>query len=177
MFIPSESIANLAVATMCLVVAYAVADRYILTRRAPTDLVGGYRPGDPFTASPEQVGLQHSRLSAVIVVSNNCRFCAESAAFYQRLIALQKGHSRQTFQTVFLGMAGEADAAAFVAAYDLGPGTVRPTPADVTSRIPGTPTLLLVDAKGRVASTWVGKLSEAEERSVLSTVSETLQTY
>jgi hypothetical protein len=173
----SETLANVAAAAMCLVVTYAVADRYIIAKPTSAEPAGAYRPGDSFSGTPDQVGIAQSRLSAVVVVSNNCHFCVESAPFYRQLTALQKTYPAETFQTVFLGMGGAADAEAFVSAHHLDARSVRATPEDVRSRIPGTPTLILVDANGRVTSSWVGKLSAADENTVLSTVSQRVHTF
>jgi hypothetical protein len=122
----SETIANIAAAIMCLVVAYAVADRYIL--EPSIEPPGGYRPGDVLTATPDQVGLvARSGLSALVVVSNSCRFCSESAPFYRELTALEKTYPADKFRTVFLGMTGAADAEAFVAAHRLDARSIRAT--------------------------------------------------
>jgi hypothetical protein len=173
----SETFANIAAGVLCLVVTYAVADRYILPKSSGVAPTNGYRAGDSLTVTPEEVGLAQSRLSAVVVVSTSCHFCAESAEFYRQLTDLQKTYPADKFQTVFLGISGAEDAQAFVAAHKLQTRAARATPADVRPRIPGTPTLLLVESNGRVASSWVGKLSAADEKIVLSTVTQRLQSF
>lgn len=173
----SDAIANLALATLCLTATYAIADRYIFTHATQLESASGYRVGDPLTSAPEQIGLRRARVSAIVVVSNNCQYCAASAPFYRRLAQFTKDRLDPAFQMLFLGTGGSADASAFVAANGLEAELVRPTPSDVSSRIQGTPTLLVVDDEGRVTSTWVGQLSNTDETSVLSAISERLKQH
>lgn len=177
MSIRSDTLANLSLTIMCLVVAYAVLDRYIVAKAALAPPNSGYKAGDLLTTSADDIGLKTARLSAVVAVSNSCHFCAESAPFYQQLIALQQRYTNKVFQTVFLGMTGREDAAAFAKSHNLGLPAIKGVPLDVMPNIPGTPTLLLVDANGRVASSWVGKLSPSDERAVLSAITARLRQF
>jgi hypothetical protein len=153
-----------------------VADQFIFTKFAgaePTE--AGYRVGDQLTASRTELRLDASRLSAVVVVSNTCRFCIESVDFYRKLARLEADATNHRFQAIYLGMAGTEDAAAFVAAHPLVGGQVRPAPADILARVPGTPALMLVDATGRVRGSWVGKLQAREEAAVLDAIATGLK--
>ena len=177
MGISSDTLANIAAAAMCLVVTYAVAERYILAKPASTPAVSGYRPGDDLSGIRDELGIGRSGLSAVVVVSNSCHFCVESAPFYRQLAALQKEYGAEKFQTVFLGMSGASDAETFVSVHHLEARSVLATPKNVRAKIPGTPTLILVDENGRVSSSWAGKLSAADEKLVLSMVSQRVQAF
>lgn len=163
-----ESIANLALTIMCLVVTYAVVDRLIVPRFFSTAVATGYRTGDQLTGSVRELDLERVDVSAVVVVSSSCAYCTESVAFYRQLVELAREKSPGAFQLVFLGLRDAQDAAAFVTTNDLRPASVKPTPADVRARIPGTPTVLIVDKAGRVRGSWSGKLTAADEAGVLN---------
>lgn len=177
MTIRSDTVANIAMSFMCVVTTYAVVQHLIVPRFLPPAAAGaaGYQPGDTLTEAMEQMRLDGAALSAVVVLSSNCGFCNQSADFYRRLAALRTPSPERPFKTVFVGMSGRDDAAAFVKAHGLPADLIRPSPRDVLARVPGTPTLVLVDGKGRVTSSWIGKLTEAQENEVLQAVSDGLK--
>lgn len=172
MTVRSDTIANLALTIMCLVVTYAVSDRFIFSNLpgSRTEPTSGYQTGEPVTTAVDQLRLGRARLSAVVVLSNTCGFCVDSAGFYRRLAALE-AKAGGGFQTLFLGIRGIDDATAFVLQHRLDPKQTRPTPPDVQVKVPGTPTLLLVDSQGRVTRSWVGKLTTGQESEVITEVS------
>ncbi len=179
MTIRSETVANVAITIMCLVVTYAVMDRFVIARFVAPPPQGGdvpssYHAGDRLTMSGEPLKLETARVSAVVVLSTTCHFCQESADFYKRLSALETSAPKGAFQTLFLGMRGIDDAKDFAAQHHLDPNHTRPTPGDIPGKIPGTPTLLLVNAAGRVTASWVGKLTPTQETNVLETVSKAM---
>ena len=164
MGISSDTLANIAAAAMCLVVTYAVAERYILAKPASTPAVSGYRPGDDFVRDSGRTG--HWTIGTVRGRSRQqqlpllCRRARHSIVNWQRFKKLQ----RRKFQTVFLGISGASDAETFVSVHHLEARSVLATPKNVRAKIPGTPTLILVDENGRVSSSWAGKLSAADEK-------------
>jgi len=166
----SETIANVALTAMCLVVTFVVAERYLLPSFFNKGVASGYNVGDMLSAAANELPLSRVPLSAVVIVSSDCRFCLESVDFYRKLSALRR-KKPGSFQTIFLGMADPDDAGAFVDAYQLSSDHVGALPADVRARIPGTPALFLVSDQGRVTGSWVGKLTPTDERIVLESVS------
>jgi hypothetical protein len=172
----SETFANVSIGVMCLSVSYAAVDRYVLSKTvaAETRPESGFKTGERVSTDLEQLQLGTAKPSAVVVVSNTCHFCVESADFYRRLASLEKGAGGR-FQALFLGMHGTEDAERFVTTQRLSPTQARPTPSDVQARVPGTPTLLLVDARGRVTQSWVGKLTQSQEEDVIAAVSRTIR--
>ena len=155
MGISSDTLANIAAAAMCLVVTYAVAERYILAKPASTPAVRGYRPGDDFSGIRDELGIGRSGLSAVVVVSNSCHFCVARARHsivnWQRF---KKSTSAEKFQTVFLGISGASDAETFSVGPPSGSSVCAGNAEECPRQIPGTPTLILVDENGRVSSSW-----------------------
>jgi hypothetical protein len=173
MRVTSETFANMSIALMCLVVSYAAFDRYVMpsTSGAPAAAAGSFNAGDRATTDLEQLRLGDAQLTALVVLSNTCIYCIESAGFYRRLAELET-RAGGRFQTLFLGVGGASDAEQFASTHHLERAKARATPPDLQARVPGTPTLILIDARGRVTHSWVGKLSKPQEEEVVASVSQ-----
>jgi hypothetical protein len=103
----------------------------------------------------------------VLALQRGCHFCAESAPFYKRLGALA-GNSKKLHFTAVLPQP-VTQSKQYLASLGLEFGDVRQASLG-TLRIPGTPTLLLVDSQGVVKNVWVGRLTAAGETQVLNTL-------
>lgn len=104
-------------------------------------------------------------LTILLVLSKDCRYCTESAPFYQRLALEKAKHANIKLiavfpQTVEVGRNYLTDLG--VAVDDV----KKVTPTDLAVR--GTPTLILVDGTGTVQKVWPGKLPPDQESEVLS---------
>lgn len=101
----------------------------------------------------------------VLVLRKGCHFCEDSVPFYQRLVAKQQQDgSKAAIVAVF---PDGADAAQEVVRSEaLGVRTVAGVPVEKL-KVPGTPTLLLVDRKGTVLNAWIGMLSPKQELDVM----------
>lgn len=105
----------------------------------------------------------------VLALSDKCHFCADSAGFYQRL-----GKDRAVRQkTGLIAVLPESQAAGrlYLNRENVDVDEIKQS---VLSKIGvrGTPTLLLVNDKGVVTQAWVGKLSTALEREVISALED-----
>ena len=106
-----------------------------------------------------------SNSTLLLVLQSGCHFCTESAPFYQRL-------ARETAQASGVHLVA-------VLPQDVSEGTkylnslgvpiqdVRQAQLDSLG-VEGTPTLILIDDKGVVTNSWVGKLSGDREAEVLN---------
>lgn len=166
-----ENVLNAAVIVTTLAVSYAVIERFVLPTFSSGRSATDYRPGDKVTGGLSELPLDHSKLTVLLVVSNHCRYCTDSAQFYRRLLASLAHAHGEAFQTIVLGATGAEDGNAFVATHLLRVDRVLPMPRDGWRKISGTPSLLLVDASGRVRGSWTGKLSSSSEHEVLEAIS------
>lgn len=133
-------------------------------------------PGRPQAPSPERIkpgtrlslpGVDwgRSKQTLMLVLSTNCRFCTESAPFYQRLAREKAGRPEVGLLAVL--PQGVAESQKYLGEH----GVVVD---QVTQAAPGaayaqaTPTLILVDQSGTVLDSWVGKLPGPKEDEVLS---------
>jgi hypothetical protein len=108
--------------------------------------------------------------TVVLFISQHCPFCAQSMPFYERLSRLRAASSndfallayvpegeKPTSGVAYLGRRGVTTDSVGAASFpDIG--------------VKGTPTVLLLDATGRVRAAWVGALMPKEEKDVLSRI-------
>ena len=107
---------------------------------------------------------RRARSTVLVALSPQCHYCKESLPFYQRIIALGDRGVRVVF--IF----DEAQAGgyrAFLAESGVTPSEVKVVKF-AQYGIQGTPTLVVVDDKGRLARSRVGRLSLQQEADVVS---------
>jgi hypothetical protein len=124
------------------------------------------KPGERIPALKAMVPAGADR-ALVIAVSPLCHFCNESMPFYKQLVDRrnQSGSGVKVIAAVPNAQAREDELKTFQAGGVVPDGVV---PADFSSlKVPGTPTLMLVDRDGRVLGVWVGKLEESRQQDVL----------
>jgi hypothetical protein len=110
------------------------------------------------------VDWQKNKRTLLLALSTNCHFCTESCTFYQRLAKEAKTiHLAAVFpQTV-------EDGRQYLDEHAIRVEGVHQINLDSLG-VEGTPTLVLVDDKGVVINSWVGRLPAEEEAEVLSAV-------
>jgi thioredoxin-related protein len=158
-----EFLAHIAVIVIAVLLGVVLVKRFLLTHTnkntARPEITVGTRlslPGIDWTKSG---------LTMLLVLSKDCRYCTESAAFYQRLALEKAKHANTRLIAVFpqaveVGQNYLTDIG--VAVDDV----KKVTPTDLGVR--GTPTLILVDGTGTVQKVWPGKLPPDKESEVLN---------
>lgn len=154
-----DLLSNVAIIATAILWIYVVGTHYVVpSLRSWTQL----RPGDSIAGVNEINWGQHKK-TLVMAMRVGCQYCTESAPFYRRL--------------AHMAQAGET-AAQLVAALPDDPASARAYLASEQISIPsveidlnkvgitGTPTLVLVDQRGRVLRKWVGVLSELQQDQV-----------
>ncbi len=104
----------------------------------------------------------------VVAVSPGCHFCNESMPFYKQLLD-QRNQKSSPVKFIAAVPAAEAkaeEAQKFAGAGAQPDGLVQLDFA--AAKVPGTPTLMLVDNNGKVLGVWVGKLDEDRQKEVLA---------
>ena len=107
----------------------------------------------------------------VMAVAPGCHFCDESLPFYKQLIEErnQKGSKVQVMAAVPMQGAEETKNAEQAKLTGAGVTPDHLVNVDFSAiKVPGTPTLLLVDHQGKVLDVWVGKLDPDGEKAVLA---------
>ena len=157
-----ELIANIAIILVAIALVAVLAKRFIFTstrNENTTQSNVGAKLSQP------DIDWTKSDKNVVLMLSNTCHFCTESAPFYKRLVQeqTQRGNFRLTAvlpqpvsdgQKYLNGLGVEINEI-----KQLSPGAIR---------VSGTPTILLVNSAGVVTEEWLGKLPPDKENEVLS---------
>ncbi|MDX6560001.1 MAG: hypothetical protein QOF72_3050 [Blastocatellia bacterium] len=151
-----EIAANIAI----VVVAIFIVGNFILPRLRSKPRISAPAVGSLVSLSG--VDWQKNGNTLVMVLQKGCRFCEESAPFYQRL---QEQRSGPQPRLLAVTPGDRAETVRYLTDHGiLADDVVNSSLADI--RIAATPTLLLVDQAGRVRNAWVGKLDEKGEKEV-----------
>jgi thioredoxin-related protein len=104
----------------------------------------------------------------VMALSPTCHFCNDSMPFYKQLVD-KRNESKSAVKVIAAVPAAEAQSAEQKNLADHGVQPDAVVHVDFSKiKVPGTPTLLLVDNQGKVLDVWVGKLDAKRERQVLA---------
>jgi thioredoxin-related protein len=158
-----EIAAYCAIIVLSIVACTALIKKFILTPSAG--------PSAMHLPVGKSMALDHdwtqSDKTLVLVLSETCQFCNESAPFYQTL--LTKFSDRRKVQFVAVFPQEVVSATKHLNALGLSMNEVKQSVL-ASLGVNGTPTLILVDNTGRVIDSWMGKLSPDEELRVIERI-------
>jgi thioredoxin-related protein len=160
-----ELTTNIAIITVAVLLSIVLIKNYVLSSPAPN------APGPPLTIpagtklSVQDVDWAAKKRTMVMVLSNTCRFCTESADFYKKL-AQERAKHDDTRIIAVLPQDVEAGKT-YLNKLGVSVDEVRQLSLDAIG-VRATPTLILVDDKGVVTESWVGKLPAEKESEVLN---------
>jgi hypothetical protein len=135
-------------------------------------LTGQQLTSHPAIKVGEQVPLKNVDWSAnsttlVFGLNTQCHFCTASAPFYKDLVT--KVSRKKDLHLLAVLPQPEKESREYLGKLGVGIEDVREQNL-ASIPIGGTPTLLLVDARGRVTQSWVGKLTPESEAKVLESL-------
>lgn len=165
LFKKTEIVANIAIIVVALLLGVVLVKRFFLTR----DGADAARRADPRVAVGTKVALPgedwaRNGRTLLLVLSSDCRFCTESAPFYQRLARDAAGRADLRLVAVLPQEVGAGRE--YLRRLGVPIAEVRQAaPTAVGAQV--TPTLILLDGGGAVTHSWVGKLAAPEESEVL----------
>ncbi len=165
-----DTVANIAIIVVCVIAAFILIRNNFFNRPQ----AGGPRPpeaavGERFDALRQVVPTGTDR-ALVMAVSPTCHFCTDSMPFYKRLIdeRNQRGSKTKVIAAVPHEEA-KAEERQKMASAGVNPDDV--VAVDFQNiKVPGTPTVLLVDNQGKVLDVWVGKQDSSGEEKILKTL-------
>ncbi|HEY7216486.1 MAG TPA: hypothetical protein VIC28_17825 [Thermoanaerobaculia bacterium] len=167
---PLDTSVNVAILVVCALAIFVLipkaydAYRWLTTPRPPAPRE--VKKGDRIQQLKAVLPAGTSR-ALVVAVSPTCHFCNESMPFYKQLLDQrnQKSSPVKFIAAVPFAEAKAEEAQKFAGAGAQPDGLVQ---LDFTAaKVPGTPTLMLVDNNGEVLDVWVGKLEEDRQKEVL----------
>lgn len=120
----------------------------------------GYTAGEQ---APAIAGVSYAgaKRTAVLFVRSSCHFCTESMAFYRSLAAQHRVVAISSEPLENLGT--------YLSENDLAVPRATVTQRE-WSKLSGTPTIVVVDGAGKVVQSWLGSLSQAQERDVMASL-------
>ena len=166
-----DTAANIAIIVVCAMAAVALSltirDRLFPPR--PPGAPPQVEKGEQFDQLKNVVPAGSDR-ALVVAVSPQCHYCNDSLPFYKQLVDQrnQKGSGVKFVAAVPNEEAKAEESQKFTGAGVQVDNMVHLDFASI--KVPGTPTLLLVDKQGKVLDVWVGKLDAGREKKVLETL-------
>lgn len=156
-----EALANVAIMVVAGLASAVLIKTYLLpqpaVRQIPQVVVGD-------KSAIEGVDWKANRRTLVLALQTTCRFCSESASLYRRLTDVLP---KAGVHMIAVLPQAKTESVRYLRSLDVNVTDVRQE-SFVTLKIPGTPTLMLVDEVGVVRNVWVGKLSPQRENDLVT---------
>ena len=158
----SEALVNVSIVVVAILLGIVVVKNYLLPDKNP-DLTDTLRISRGTGLSIPNVDWSKANQTVLLVLSESCHYCTDSAPFYRRLVERAGERSSRVIAALpedlntskaYLNRLG-------VLVHDI----VQVNPPSLGTR--ATPTVLLLDNSGIVKDVWVGQLSPEKEREVL----------
>ena len=170
-----DTVANIAIILVCAIAAAVLVRNQFFPPRAP-----GAPPqaekGETYAQLKGVVPAGSSR-ALVVAVQPGCHFCNESMPFYKHLLDQRNSQaSKVKFVAVVPANDKPEDAKKLVDDEQQKFASAGAQPDSMANvdfnaiKVPGTPTLMLVDNNGKILNVWVGKLDPSVEKEVLKTL-------
>jgi len=159
-----ELLANVAIITVALLLGGVLIKRFVFTSQTPNQSSREQTNiGDRVTLA--NVDWSKNNSSLLLVLSEGCKYCTDSGAFYRRLAKVRAEQNAIRMIAVLPQTVG--DGQKYLNSLDVSVDEVRQAPLNALG-IRGTPTLLLVNNAGIVTDIWIGKLPPEKEDEVLN---------
>ena len=157
-----ELFANIAIILVAISLAAVLAKRFIFTNKQSPD---SGQPNIGAKLSVPDMDWSKSNKNLLLVLSDSCKYCSESAPFYQHLV--QERSHRESFRLTAVFPQPVSDGQKYLSGLGVSIDDIRQL-SPGTIKVRGTPTLLLVNSGGVVTDEWLGKLSPETEAEVFS---------
>jgi thioredoxin-related protein len=163
-----ELIANLAIILVAIMIGFVFVKNYLLAPRAKPENKDYRVPAGTKVSLPEVDWAQNGQ-TLLLVLKEGCRYCSESAPFYQRLV--RETAARKDVRLIAVLPQEVNQGKQYLSSLNVPVDEVRQAELGALG-VQGTPTLILVNAKGEVVQSWVGKLPAEQETEVLKRIGE-----
>ena len=175
-----EVLANIAVVITSLVLCSVLVKKYFFSASKHEASVQASPATSPVSNSLRRPSIEagtkislpgidwsKSTRTVVLALSTTCHFCSESAPFYQEL----QQQKRDDVRLVALFPQPVEESHAYLNRLRIGINDIVQSPLSSVGAS-GTPTLLLIDNRGAVVDSWVGKLTDVAAEQVRAQVSK-----
>lgn len=162
-----ELLTNVAIIIVAILLSVVLVKRFIRTntneRVRPPRATSELARGDKVPL--EGMKWAKNGRTVLLVLQKGCRFCTESAPFYQRLVRETSG--RNNIRLIALLPQPSNDGKQYLDEIGVGIVDIRQVSLSQV-KVSGTPTLILVNDDGVATDVWEGKLPSEVESQVLS---------
>lgn len=153
-----ELFANIAIIIVSILLGYFLIQRFFFPSQNPqpkplTEIAKGTKISVP------EVDWSANQKTLLLVLQKGCRFCTESMPFYKTLVEKSK---EKGVKVVAVLPNSREEGSQYLRENGVEIQEVRKTQLN-TINVQGTPTLILVNEKGEVINSWVGKLPSNKE--------------
>jgi hypothetical protein len=160
-----EFLANVGIIVVAILLGAVLVTRYLLPASPKPEAAEAARIKPGMKLSLSGVDWEKGGKTLLMVLSTNCRYCTESAPFYQQLAQRRGGREDVRIIAVLPQNIGEAQK--YLSDHGITVDEIRQAaPAAALAR--ATPTLIIVDRTGSAVESWVGKLPPEKETEVLN---------
>jgi thioredoxin-related protein len=156
-----DIVANIAIIVVSILIGVVLFDRYFTHRpdRSDPRITAGTK------LSLADVDWAGNGQTLLVALQKGCHFCSESAPFYQRLAS--ETSRLNTVRLVAILPQEVNEAKGYLNDLNIPINEVKQARLSDVG-VKGTPTLILVNAKGEAVESWIGKLPPEKESEVLS---------
>ncbi len=171
-----DTVANIAIILVCAIAAVVLVRNQFFPRTQAPGGMPQVEKGEQYDQLKAVVPAGTNR-ALVVAVQPGCHFCNDSIPFYKNLID-QRNQKNSAVKFIAAVPTNEKpeEAQKLVSeeSQKFSAGGAQPDSMvniDFAAiKVPGTPTLMLVDNTGKVLDVWVGKLDAEGEKEVLKTL-------
>ncbi|HEU4508730.1 MAG TPA: hypothetical protein VFR78_10865 [Pyrinomonadaceae bacterium] len=158
----SEVLVNVSIVGVAILLGIVLVKNYLLPDKSQ-DLTDALRISRGTRLSIPNVDWSKANQTVLLVLSDNCRYCTDSAPFYKRLVE-QAG---ERGSRVIAALPEDLNTSkAYLNRLGVSVADVlQADPSSLGTR--ATPTVLLLDHSGIVKDVWVGQLSPEKEHELL----------
>lgn len=157
-----ELITNVAIIIVAVLFGYFLVQKFLFPNQNQSQLQKEIEEGTKI--SLPNVEWQSSQKTLLLVLQKNCKYCTESMPFYKILV--QKASEKGVKVIAVLPNSLE-ESNQYLKENGVQIQEIRQTSLN-TVNVRGTPTLMLLNEKGEVSNSWVGKLFPDKEQEVIS---------
>jgi len=156
-----ELFANVAIIVVAILLCFTLGKRFLVPSAQlsqPNEIQAGS------SVSLPNFDWSKSNKTLLLVLQKDCHFCTESAPFYRTLVASISGKPVK-----LLAVLPQEESVGREYLHSMGVQIEDVRQGSLGSlNVRGTPTVVLINDKGKVIKSWVGKLSTEREKEVLS---------
>lgn len=159
---------NIAIIVVAIAVVLVLAKQYLFPGAAvPPAPQRAAGPAKGTKLAVDGVDWSQSETTLVLALKKGCHFCTESAGFYQKLA--QQTVGQKSVHLVAVLPDSLEDAKQYLDSLKVPIGDIKQSSLPGMG-VNGTPTLILVDSKGVVQQSWVGRLPSDRETEVIKSL-------